>query len=129
MLFMFSRQHFKLLKKNKLTLHFQKKYKQHTFNGTINSNDLDDKLFLKIVYVKKVLSNRCAQKAGGERVGQFAKQNQIRIIHKRLLGNFSPTNLECKPRGLTIEINVYEAVKQEICVLFFDMKCLKCSNV
>ena len=53
----------------------------------------------------------------------------IKIIHKKLLHNSSPTNLECMLRGLMTESNVCKTIRRNIYVVFYGMKCLKCSDV
>ena len=51
------------------------------------------------------------------------------IIQKKFPHNSSPTNLECKPRGLIAEINVCKTIRQKIYVVFYNMKCSNGNNV
>ena len=58
-------------------------------------------IIFKNVYFIKVLAHRYAQRAGGQRVGRFVQQNQIKIIHNKIPRNSSSTSLEqCMPCGL-----------------------------
>ena len=63
------------------------------------------------------------------RVGQFVYQDQTKIIHTKFPRNFSPTFLACMSRELMAEINVCKTITQKIYVVFYDMKCSKCSDM
>ena len=45
------------------------------------------------------------------------------------MGNPSPENLECNPRGIIAEYNVCKTMRQEVYDAFYDIKCKNCSNV